>query len=718
MIPPSFIQDLLARTDIADVVGKYVTLKKAGINYKGLCPFHGEKSPSFIVSPSRQTYHCFGCGVHGNAVGFIMEFGGMGFVDAVKDLAQMQGMPVPDDNLRPEERERQKQAKARQLALTDVMAQAAKHWKQQLKKSPRAVAYLKGRGLTGEIAAQFALGYAPDSWRGLASAFPDYNEPLLVESGLVIAHEAEGDNEAKRYDRFRDRIMFPIRTPQGEVIGFGGRVLDKGEPKYLNSPETPVFVKGRELYGLYEGRSALRNKGYAIVTEGYMDVVALAQWGFGNAVATLGTACSHEHVQKLFRFTEHIVFSFDGDAAGRRAAGRALEAALPFATDTRRLSFLFLPAEHDPDSFIREHGAEAFEGCVKKAVPLSRQLIEHASADCDLDSAEGRARLLTQAIPLIAQLPDGALRGLIADDLAHTARTATDEVRRRLDERLSERARQAAGERPGVRGGDRSGERRAQPGSDDGAPGFDGIPAFEPDGGDSGLGSQARGASAEPFWEPESAYGTDPYAGQSQGWQSGSKWQGKGNDARGGWKGKGGSGRWQSRGRVPERRPLPRAATPLDRIVWVLVAHSGAWEHLPASAHDLLCDQPAPYGLFFRWLDRQIHDQGALPAEELTQRMRASSDPAGDGHDDSAGALAELAQRIQRLHDMDALPDPVADLIKLVRPLELDALREELDLLLQSGELSEAAEARKIALFRLTRDLKLEISQERPISSR
>ena len=722
MIPPSFIQDLLARTDIADVVGKYVTLKKAGINYKGLCPFHGEKSPSFIVSPSRQTYHCFGCGVHGNAVGFIMEFGGMGFVDAVKDLAQMQGMPVPDDNLRPEERERQKQVKARQLALTDVMAQATKHWKQQLKKSPRAVAYLKGRGLTGEIAAHFALGDAPDSWRGLASAFPDYNEPLLVESGLVIAHEpGEGETEGKRYDRFRDRIMFPIRNPQGEVIGFGGRVLDKGEPKYLNSPETPVFVKGRELYGLYEGRAALRNKGYAIVTEGYMDVVALAQWGFGNAVATLGTACSHEHVQKLFRFTEHIVFSFDGDAAGRRAAGRALEAALPFATDTRRLSFLFLPAEHDPDSYIREHGAEGFEACVKKAVPLSRQLIEHASADCDLDSAEGRARLLTQAIPLIAQLPEGALRGLIADDLAQTARTAADEVRRRLDERLTER--QHAAERGTERGqGRRPGHPTAQATSGDGGlQGPDGIPAFEPDGHD------ASGSSAEPFWEPESAYGADPYAGQSTDWKNKGKWQGKWQDkGEGKWQGKGGAGgRWQSRGRVPERRPLPRTATPLDRIVWVLIAHSAAWEQLPATDHDLLCDQPAPYGPFFRWLDRLLHDQGALAGDEVLVQMRATAadaqTQASAAHhpgDDSDAALADLAQRIQRLHDIDTLPDPVADLVQLVRPLALDALREELDLLLQSGELSDAAEARKLELLRLTRDLKLEISQGRPISGR
>src|SRR5439155_20033865 len=269
--------------------------------------------------------------------------------------------------------------------------------------------YLKRRGLTGEIAARFGLGYAPAGWRTLAGVFPQYDDAVLEESGLVIA---QGDDEAerKRYDRFRDRIMFPIRSVQGEVIGFGGRVLDSGEPKYLNSPETPVFVKGRELYGLHEARQALRAKGYALVVEGYMDVVALAQLGFENAVATLGTACTEEHVRKLLRFTESVVFSFDGDAAGRRAAGRALEASLPHAGDTRSFRFLFLPPEHDPDSFIRELGAEAFEAAVQAAVPLSRQLLETAREGCDLGTAEGRARMLAQAKPLWSALPDGALR--------------------------------------------------------------------------------------------------------------------------------------------------------------------------------------------------------------------------------------------------------------------------------------------------------------------
>ena len=430
MIPPAFIHDLLARVDIVEVVGRHVQLKKAGINHKGLCPFHGEKSPSFIVSPTRQTYHCFGCGVHGNAVGFLMEHSGLGFIDAVRDLAQQVGMAVPEDESTPAERERAAAQKQRQATLSDVLAKAAEHYRRQLKSSPRAVDYLKGRGLSGEIAAQFGLGYAPEGWRGLASVFPSYDDPLLEESGMVIVQGDEDTNEAdrKRYDRFRDRIMFPIRSVQGEVIGFGGRVLDKGEPKYLNSPETPVFSKGRELYGLHEARAALRQRGYALVVEGYMDVVALAQSGFGNAVATLGTACTAEHVQKLFRFTDSVVFSFDGDAAGRRAAGRALEASLPHATDTRSVRFLFLPTEHDPDSYVREFGAEAFEACVNAAVPLSRQIAEVAGAGQELDTAEGRAHMLANAKPLWAALPDGALKRQLLGELAGIGRLETGEL--------------------------------------------------------------------------------------------------------------------------------------------------------------------------------------------------------------------------------------------------------------------------------------------------
>ena len=437
MIPPSFVHELLARTDIVEVVGRSVELKRAGSTWKGLCPFHGEKSPSFTVSPSRQTYHCFGCGVHGNAVGFLIEQHGMGFVDAVRDLAQQVGLAVPETASHPGEREEAARQKEKQLTLSDVLGRAAEGYRRQLKSSDRAIAYLKGRGLSGEVAARFGLGYATDSWRGLASVFPSYDDPLLEESGLVIAQADDGrasDGETgtpasgKRYDRFRDRIMFPIRSVQGSVIGFGGRVLDRGEPKYLNSPETPVFSKGRELYGLFEARTAIRQRGHALVVEGYMDVVALAQAGFENAVATLGTACTAEHVQKLVRFTDSVVFSFDGDAAGRRAAGRALEASLAHASDTRTFRFLFLPPEHDPDSFVRTLGAAAFEAAVERAVPLSRQIVADAAEALDLATAEGRARFLANGKPHWSALPDGMLKRQLLGEFASRGALPLDEL--------------------------------------------------------------------------------------------------------------------------------------------------------------------------------------------------------------------------------------------------------------------------------------------------
>jgi DNA primase len=418
-IPQNFIQDLLTRADVVEVVGRHVQLRKAGANYSGLCPFHGEKTPSFTVSPSKQFYHCFGCGKNGNAIGFLMDHTGASFVEAVQDLAQQYGMIVPEDDRSPQDRIAAAQQREKQDTLVDVLEKTAIDFQAQLKRSERAIGYFKGRGLTGEIAKRFGLGYAPPGWRHLASVFPDYQSQLLVESGLVIEHADEGHEEdKKRYDRFRDRVMFPIRNVKGQCIGFGGRVLDSGEPKYLNSPETPVFSKGRELYGLFEARDAMRDAGYVLVTEGYMDVVALAQLGFAHAVATLGTACTGEHVHKLFRFTDAVVFSFDGDNAGRRAARKALDGALPYATDTRSIKFLFLPAEHDPDSFIRENGTEAFAAAVSQAVPLSRFLIDVAREGCELDSAEGRALLASHAKPLWQALPDGALKRQLLGELA------------------------------------------------------------------------------------------------------------------------------------------------------------------------------------------------------------------------------------------------------------------------------------------------------------
>ena len=420
-IPQNFIQELVSRADIVEIVGRSVQLKKGGANYMGLCPFHDEKSPSFSVSPSKQFYHCFGCGKNGNAISFLIENNGMTFIEAVQDLAQQFGMQIPEDDATPQDRERAAQQRARQATLTDVLEKAGDAYRKHLKNSPRAVDYFKARGVSGEIAKEFGLGYAPQGWRSLASVFPEYDDPLLAESGLVIVSEEEPGSDpaqAKRYDRFRDRVMFPIRNVKGECIGFGGRVLGDDKPKYLNSPETPVFSKGRELYGLYEARPALREHGFVLVTEGYMDVVALAQLGFPNAVATLGTACTPDHVQKLFRFTDSVVFSFDGDGAGRRAARKALDGALPYATDVRSVKFLFLPAEHDPDSFIREFGRDAFSRYVGDATPLSRFLIDSAREGCDLVTAEGRAHMSANARPLWALLPDGALKRQLLAEIA------------------------------------------------------------------------------------------------------------------------------------------------------------------------------------------------------------------------------------------------------------------------------------------------------------
>ncbi|MEO0314082.1 MAG: primase [Pseudomonadota bacterium] len=427
MIPQSFIQDLLNRVDIVDVVGRYVQLKKGGANFSGLCPFHNEKSPSFTVSPTKQFYHCFGCGAHGTAIGFLMEYSGLGFVESVKDLAQNVGMTVPEqeDRLPPAQRA---ELQAKTLALSDAMTLACNFYRQQLRSARPAIDYLKGRGLTGEIAAKYWIGYAPDGWDGLREVFTDYDSDVLVEAGLIIDRSDEDNSHRKRYDRFRDRIMFPIRNTKGQVIGFGGRVMGAGEPKYLNSPETPLFQKGSELYGLFEARQAIRDKDYVLVTEGYMDVVALAQYGFEQAVATLGTACTATHVQKLLRQTDNVIFSFDGDAAGRRAARRALEACLPHASDSRSLKFLFLPTEHDPDSYVREHGTSQFEQQVQDATPLSQFLLSEVTEGKDLGTAEGRARTQFDAKPLIQSMPPSGLRLQLLRQLAQLTDSTPQEL--------------------------------------------------------------------------------------------------------------------------------------------------------------------------------------------------------------------------------------------------------------------------------------------------
>jgi DNA primase len=427
VIPQSFIADLLNRVDIVDVVGRYVQLKKGGANFMGLCPFHSEKSPSFTVSPTKQFYHCFGCGAHGTSIGFLIEYSGMGFVDAVKDLAQNVGMVVPeqDDKIPPAQRA---QIQAQSMALSEAMTKACDFYRGQLRGATDAIAYLKNRGLTGEIAARFGLGYAPAGWDGLKSIFPDYEAVALAEAGLVIDKVDEDGGNRKRYDRFRERIMFPIKNTKGQVIAFGGRVLDHGEPKYLNSPETPLFSKGFELYGLFEARQAIRDAGYVLVTEGYMDVVALAQMGFPQAVATLGTACTTNHIQKLLRQTDTVIFSFDGDKAGRRAARRALEACLPHVTDNKTIKFLFLPTEHDPDSYVRTYGNEAFEQEIHEAMPLSQFLVKEAVGEHDLQSPEGRARAQFDAKPMLQAMTPTALRLQIVRGLAQLTQSTPSEI--------------------------------------------------------------------------------------------------------------------------------------------------------------------------------------------------------------------------------------------------------------------------------------------------
>ena len=538
-IPQPFIQDLLARIDVVEVVGRYVVLRKAGANFMGLCPFHNEKSPSFSVSPSKQFFHCFGCGKSGNAIGFLMEHAGMGFVEAVEDLARQVGLVVPDDYASAADKERATAARQRQATLSDVLEKAGNDYRQQLRKAQHAVQYLKDRGLSGEIAQRYGLGYAPEGWRHLASVFPQYDDALLAESGLVIVGE---DGDDKRYDRFRDRVMFPIRNVKGECIGFGGRVLGDEKPKYLNSPETPVFHKGSELYGLYEARRAIREAGHALVTEGYMDVVALAQLGFENAVATLGTACTNEHIAKLLRFTDSVVFSFDGDRAGRAAARKALDAALPFATDTRSVKFLFLPSEHDPDSFVRAHGNTAFARHVADAMPLSRFVVEAASEQCDLGTPEGRAHMASNARMLWQKLPDGVLKRQLLGEFATLAQIDSAD--------LQDVWAQA--------------DARAQP-----------TPAI-------GQRSHAPGAPRRT---------TAPM-----------------------------------RTSTPRPAGRPRRSAALasrsDHAARLLLSHAAFLDALSHEDNALLCEQDAPYGPLFSWIETQFHEHGPQPWAVLQEALR------------------------------------------------------------------------------------------------
>ncbi|WP_018987464.1 DNA primase [Methylophilus methylotrophus] len=426
MIPESFIQELLNRVDIVEVIDKAVPLKKAGANYSACCPFHNEKSPSFTVSPTKQFYHCFGCGAHGSALSFLMEYNGLSFVEAIHDLARQVGMIVPQEQRDPNQPA--PASKAVLLSLQETLQQAANYYKAELKKSPRAIDYLKARGLSGQVAAKFQIGYAPAGWQNLQTVFPHYDAEPLETAGLVVQNE-----QGRRYDRFRDRIMFPIHNQKGEVIGFGGRVINpEDSPKYYNSPETPVFQKGHELYGLFMARRAIRDAGRVLVVEGYMDVVALAQYGIEYAVAALGTATTPFHIAKLMRQTDEIVFSFDGDKAGRTAAWRAVMNALPAIKDGVKLRFLFLPAEHDPDSFVREFGKEAFEAEMDKAMPLSQYIIQHLSEHNPLASQEDKVQFLNDAEPILKQIKAPRYAMLLRKKVAEMTGLAGGEMQRML----------------------------------------------------------------------------------------------------------------------------------------------------------------------------------------------------------------------------------------------------------------------------------------------
>ncbi len=406
-IPQHFIDDLMTRVDIVEVITARVPLKKAGREYKACCPFHDEKTPSFTVSPTKQFYHCFGCGAHGTALGFLMDHDHMDFVEAIEELARQVGVEVP--------REAGAGPRRPDDDLYALMEKAGEFYRTSLRRTGKAIDYLKDRGLSGETARRFGIGYAPAGWDTLIEHIgsTDADFRRMAACGLIIEREQGG-----WYDRFRDRVMFPIRDTRGRTIGFGGRVLGDGEPKYLNSPETQLFHKGRELYGLYEARQALRDIPRLMVVEGYMDVVALSEAGIDWAVATLGTATTADHLHKLFRLTDTVVFCFDGDRAGRDAAWRALENALPGLHDGRQLYFLFLPEGEDPDSLVQREGAEQFVGRIDAAIPLSDYMVEQLESELDMSSLDGRARMAELAKPLLSRIPEGIYRDLLVRRIA------------------------------------------------------------------------------------------------------------------------------------------------------------------------------------------------------------------------------------------------------------------------------------------------------------
>ena len=427
LIPQDFIDDLIARADVVEVIGKRIQLRKAGREFKACCPFHDEKTPSFTVSPGKGFYHCFGCGVHGTAIGFLMEYEHMSFVEAIESLAGIMGVEVPRDaSDRPARRYDE---------LFSLMASVEQHWQGCLRDHPVAVDYLKQRGIDGATAKRFGVGYAPDGWSNVLDKFgktPEATERLLA-TGLIIRKD-----NGKHYDRFRERIMFPIRDARGRTIGFGGRSLGDGEPKYLNSPETVLFHKGRELYGLYEARQALRNIDRLVVVEGYMDVIGLARHGIDFSLATLGTATTNDHLNILFRLTENVYFCFDGDRAGKAAAWRALENALPQVWEGRQIRFVFLPDGHDPDSYVNEQGSDALLAAVDNGLALSDFLISELASQVDMTTIDGKARLAELAKPLVRKIPQGVYRDLLIDSLAEIVGLSTSKLEKMIGQAIGQ----------------------------------------------------------------------------------------------------------------------------------------------------------------------------------------------------------------------------------------------------------------------------------------
>jgi DNA primase len=682
LIPESFIQDLLARVDVADVVGRYVQLRKGGANLLGLCPFHNEKSPSFTVSPTKQFYHCFGCGAHGTAITFLMEHTGANFPEAVRTLAGQVGMTVPEEPRSPRQQAETARRKAEVSIHTQVLDKAQAYYLKQLRASPAAIAYLKQRGLTGEIAAHFGLGWSGTDRHGLSKVFENYADPVLVESGLVI----ESD-DGRRYDRFRERVMFPIRNAKGNLVGFGGRIIGDGKPKYLNSPETPIFSKGQELYGLWEARQAIREAGVVIVVEGYMDVVGLAQLGIPNAVAALGTSTTPDHVKKLLRASDRVVFSFDGDAAGRRAAWRALQACLPVLRDDINIRFLFLPAEHDPDSYVREFGADAFRTAMGEASALSRFLLDELASHHNLDEAEGRASCLHEAGPLLATIPDCALKVQIERELAKQVLLTPEEMTQVLA--------QAQARLPAMRGplpapGQGTQPAAVQParsparndgiadmGHESGPPDWelDGMPAdmgyepAEPWQGDAGWsGDQYQGGGQYP--------GGDPYRGGQQrsgGFQKKGRTFGQGGQDRP-WRGR--------RDEKPEgfvgRRTMPSMA---KRLLCLLLANLGLVDSMGDQQLEVI-DHDPHLGLV-RDLIMLAQSSGARHLGALLQAAEPDSD--------LSVALRGLRAEVLVMED---LPNPQEEWNDALRRIEHGWVKAEMARLAEGGLQTDEARQR------------------------